>query len=521
MKILVYGAGPLGSYFAAKLHEAGENVSLLARRQRLADLQEHGVVLHEPGGRDTTTRVPLVEQLAPGDAYDLVLVVMGKNAVASVLPALAASSATPSVLFLGNNVAGPEELVRALGSGRVLLGFPGIGGVVEGHAVRVIYPKRGKQGLTLVGELNGSKTPRLEQIVGALHRAGIKAHISSNIDAFLKTHFAFIGPLTDALFGAGGSDQLADSDRIPLMLDAVKEGFRVLHALHIPITPSPFKALEIIPVPVFAALMKRMLKTEHVRSMSRDLTSASHREEVRHLDRDFQDLVRMHGAPTPAMDRLKAFCTHREHPWRIHDLAQDFVLYDIVEFPIAADKDRSETLHKFMWTLANQDLRAQGAQAKAAAVLVYLRQFLARILDWDKGQHTYSIPGCSERGIRDRMSEDDKKRDQPGLFVRLPAPFEPVYTFEDEDLREFSNGHMHVLIHASMVKKESGLYNVQFAWYLKMRARKGAYYMKMISPFREHVIRPAMVKRVQAKWALRSKSEADATEVERHVGQSR
>ena len=42
MRALVYGAGPLGSYYAAKLHEAGEDVTLLARGQRLADLGEHG-----------------------------------------------------------------------------------------------------------------------------------------------------------------------------------------------------------------------------------------------------------------------------------------------------------------------------------------------------------------------------------------------------------------------------------------------------------------------------------------------
>ncbi len=37
MKLLVYGAGVTGSRFAARLHEAGHDVSLLAReRERLA-----------------------------------------------------------------------------------------------------------------------------------------------------------------------------------------------------------------------------------------------------------------------------------------------------------------------------------------------------------------------------------------------------------------------------------------------------------------------------------------------------
>jgi prephenate dehydrogenase len=49
-KILVHGAGPLGSLFAGRLHEAGYRVSLLARGQRLDDLQEHGVM--RAAGRD-------------------------------------------------------------------------------------------------------------------------------------------------------------------------------------------------------------------------------------------------------------------------------------------------------------------------------------------------------------------------------------------------------------------------------------------------------------------------------------
>jgi ketopantoate reductase len=42
-KILVFGAGPLGSILAARLHQGGQDVSLLARGQRLTGLRSHGV----------------------------------------------------------------------------------------------------------------------------------------------------------------------------------------------------------------------------------------------------------------------------------------------------------------------------------------------------------------------------------------------------------------------------------------------------------------------------------------------
>lgn len=44
-RILVYGAGPLGGLFAARLQQSGNHVSILARGKRLAELREHGIVL--------------------------------------------------------------------------------------------------------------------------------------------------------------------------------------------------------------------------------------------------------------------------------------------------------------------------------------------------------------------------------------------------------------------------------------------------------------------------------------------
>ena len=68
MNILVYGAGVLGSLYAARLQEAGQHVTVLARGQRLQDIHEHGIVLVDVlTGKTTTTHINLVEELEPGD----------------------------------------------------------------------------------------------------------------------------------------------------------------------------------------------------------------------------------------------------------------------------------------------------------------------------------------------------------------------------------------------------------------------------------------------------------------------
>ncbi|HEY3366174.1 MAG TPA: 2-dehydropantoate 2-reductase N-terminal domain-containing protein [Symbiobacteriaceae bacterium] len=45
MRILVFGAGVLGSLYAAKLQESGHDVTILARGQRLDEIAQYGIVL--------------------------------------------------------------------------------------------------------------------------------------------------------------------------------------------------------------------------------------------------------------------------------------------------------------------------------------------------------------------------------------------------------------------------------------------------------------------------------------------
>jgi 2-dehydropantoate 2-reductase len=81
---------------AGRLHESGEPVCILARGQRWAQLRQHGLILQEVHTRELRVcRVTVVEVLHPEDAYDLIVVAVRKNQVASVLPELAANCRSP------------------------------------------------------------------------------------------------------------------------------------------------------------------------------------------------------------------------------------------------------------------------------------------------------------------------------------------------------------------------------------------------------------------------------------------
>ena len=126
MKILVYGAGNIGSLYAAKLKHGGHDVTILARGQRLREIRENGIRLQDSiSGEETNTRVEAVQVLAADDAYELVLVILPRQRVNEVLPTLAENRNSPNILFFMNNAAGPSELIESLGTGASSARFSG------------------------------------------------------------------------------------------------------------------------------------------------------------------------------------------------------------------------------------------------------------------------------------------------------------------------------------------------------------------------------------------------------------
>jgi len=51
MKILFYDAGVMGSLYAARLKESGQDISVLARGQCLAEIREHGIFMEDASSK--------------------------------------------------------------------------------------------------------------------------------------------------------------------------------------------------------------------------------------------------------------------------------------------------------------------------------------------------------------------------------------------------------------------------------------------------------------------------------------
>jgi 2-dehydropantoate 2-reductase len=303
-RILVIGAGVNGSVYAAELHRAGFNVTVLARPSRCRVLIERGLEIENPlNGAQTVTRLPFIDHLESTDIYDYILVAVRKNQVGELLPALA-QNASPCVVFIVNTVLGPEEWVAKLGADRVLLGFGFAGGRREGNLVRAMRVKRASAPF---GEVNGAVTPRLTRLIGILNRAGLKSRVEPHMPDWLANHAAMIAPFAVLVIKHGCDTRaLARSKSdLRLLADAMCETLKVLRAAGRRIVPRALVVFCRLPRFILVGLFRAFLSTKFA-EIGGGWHCSQAPDEMNQLASELKELVERSGLPAPDLRQILA-----------------------------------------------------------------------------------------------------------------------------------------------------------------------------------------------------------------------
>lgn len=308
MNILIFGAGVLGSLYGARLKQAGQEVTILARGERFSQISREGIVLeHALTGKREIVSVPVVDKVDADDRYDLIVVLVRKNQLPSALPSLSATRRTTRILVMVNNASGYDSLIAALGKERVLLGFAGAGGVLKGNVVRYAVVSSLLQATTF-SELGGSKSPELMRIMRHFHEAGFPVAFSRNMDAWQKTHVAWVSPVANAIYMVEGDpDKLAGSSEVArLLVRAVREGYEVLRRLEVPITPRKLHVWSLVPETVLVWVIRWWASTEQFKTVivAHAMNAA---DEMRQLADEFRLLAEAASMETPAIGKLRSF----------------------------------------------------------------------------------------------------------------------------------------------------------------------------------------------------------------------
>jgi 2-dehydropantoate 2-reductase len=201
MRICIVGAGAIGGYMGARLALAGQQVTLIARGAHLHAIQELGLTLQGEGGTVEVARPALAtSDMAAAGPQDVVIVAVKVHSLAALAPAMRA-------------LYGPDTIVLPAQNGIPWWYFHKHGGPYEGRRIAavdpdgmiaaqietervigcVVYPAAELAGPGVVrqiegnrftlGELDGTKTERIQRLAQALNDAGMKAPIRPRIRA--------------------------------------------------------------------------------------------------------------------------------------------------------------------------------------------------------------------------------------------------------------------------------------------------------------------------------------------------
>ena len=174
MKIVILGAGALGSIIGGHLAQAGEDVTVIARGQRAAYVQQHGITL--TGLADFTVPVAVTTQPQAVHAADVLVVAVKTYDTEAALESISHLK-VGSVLSIQNGVLKNEQLARTFGWDKVL----GAAVVLSGEVTPAGPVRFTLNEYFALGELPEGTSARVQALVTALVRAGIRAEAAAQI----------------------------------------------------------------------------------------------------------------------------------------------------------------------------------------------------------------------------------------------------------------------------------------------------------------------------------------------------
>jgi hypothetical protein len=194
--------------------------------------------------------------------------------------------------------------------------------------------------------------------------------------------------------------------------------------------------------------------------------------------------------------------SHKRDNWIIGEIAKDFELLDVWEYPIAFHVEQGDSLYKFRKYAIEPALR-NAFDRSLSGVLFLMRGIYGKIFCVDSNINKWPVPGCTELSLGERLNDQQRKSNMPDLYIEIRSDtyldFRPVYAFENETLDEISNSTEHTLMHYSWFQRGDH-HVVQMASYCKHRNSLGKYYVSLIKPFRHHIVYPHLFNQYVSNW---------------------
>ncbi|HYS11279.1 MAG TPA: ketopantoate reductase family protein [Myxococcales bacterium] len=261
MKIVMMGSGGVGGYYGARLLQAGHEVAFVARGAHAQAMRKKGLRIRSEVG-DAHLSVRVIDDPAQAGPTDLAVIAVKLWDTEEAARAVARVPGA-AVVSLQNGVDKDEALAAAVGRDRVLGGVTHIGAVV---AEPGIIAQTGKLQRVTLGELDGSRTPRLQAAVDAFKSAGVETILSDDIGRVTWEKFVFLSALSGltALTRKPIGEVRAHPATRAMLVEAVRETVALARAegvrLDEAFVPKQMEAFDALPPAMLSSMAQDLLR---------------------------------------------------------------------------------------------------------------------------------------------------------------------------------------------------------------------------------------------------------------------
>lgn len=254
MRILIYGAGVIGSLYAALFSRAGVETAVFARGKRLDALRRDGL-RYEMGRTVCTAPIQVLDTLRREDIYDFIFLTVRENQLHEALAQLRENQ-SPCIVTMVNSLEDYCQWEVLCGTGRILPAFPGAGGGFEEGVLHAALTPRLIQPTTF-GVLSPAQAPKAQQLKALFRRAGIPYQQVKDMHAWQLCHLGMVVPIADAYYEADDPAN-AGMEKAVMAHTAhrLRENFRVLAKNGVRLSPAKMNLFRFLPLPVLRLALK-------------------------------------------------------------------------------------------------------------------------------------------------------------------------------------------------------------------------------------------------------------------------
>lgn len=311
LRVLIFGAGAIGTYTGGSLALHGHPVVFLERPDVAAEVKKHGLRLQVGGVEERVPHPQMagsLEQALSLGPFDVAIFALKSFDTAAALESLAPQATElPPILCLQNGVDNELRLRQALGDEKVIAGT--VTSAIGRRAAGDIVLER----LRGIGVAEGH--PLSARLAAALDGAGLNARLYSHAASmkWSKLMTNLLANATSAILDMGPAEVFSHPGLYRLEIEQLREGLRVMRALgagvvDLPGTPVRLLALGArLPPPLSRPLLQRAVgagRGGKMPSFHIDLHSGRGQSEVEYLNGAIVRYGEQQGIPTPANSLL-------------------------------------------------------------------------------------------------------------------------------------------------------------------------------------------------------------------------